>query len=469
MAAIILESQLQESLKKAINRANDTNSSILFSKVIKTQQINPLSFYQIGREHYAGERLYWKDSDDQTIIVGLGRIEKIQTDIVAERFESIEKQWEEIVDRSIVHADTIESATGPIMFGGFSFDSNKSSSLLWAHFGDNFFYVPQYILTVRNNCTYLTINIWCSPNSDIATCMKKLQHDEVLMDQSKEKHLHNVNVCKSIQEIEPDIWKKTVADAVSTIKETAINKIVLARELRLTFENNIESEVVLQRLLEEQPTSFIYSLEVGSNCFVGASPERLVKKEKNHILSTCLAGSIARGKTKEEDDSLGKQLLHDPKNLMEHQFVVSMIQEALQTECNAVSVPNTPNLMKIKHIQHLYTPVTAECDKQLSILRLVEKLHPTPALGGLPQKEAVKWIAEHESLERGFYAAPIGWIDVYGNGEFAVGIRCALLQGKEASLFAGCGIVKDSTPEAEYEETWIKFQPMLNALGGVGS
>ena len=125
--------------------------------------------------------------------------------------------------------------------------------------------------------------------------------------------------------------------------------------------------------------------------------------------------------------------------------------------------------MKIKHIQHLYTPVKAECDEQLSILRLVEKLHPTPALGGLPQKEAVKWIAEHESLERGFYAAPIGWIDVYGNGEFAVGIRCALLQGKEASLFAGCGIVKDSTPEAEYEETWIKFQPMLNALGGIVS
>ena len=158
--------------------------------------------------------------------------------------------------------------------------------------------------------------------------------------------------------------------------------------------------------------------------------------------------------------------MNDPKNLKEHQYVVSMIQKAMQSVCHDVDVPSKPILMKIKHIQHLYTPVVAKSEQNVSLLDIVKKLHPTPALGGLPQQEAVKRIRENESLERGIYGAPLGWMDANGNGEFAVALRSALLQGKEASLFAGCGIVEDSNPEEEYKETWIKFQPMLNALGG---
>lgn len=466
---IILESHLQESFQKAIQKANKTNSSILFSNVVKTQNVTPLSFYRVGREQYLGERLFWKDSDSDTVIVGLGKIEKIQTNADHNRFDNIEQQWKAIVEQSFVQANHIQSGTGPIMFGGISFDPEKSNSVLWDQFGDNFFYVPQYMITVTKNGTYFTTNIVCSTKIDIETFNRQLQQGKELLKQCVSDEIYNANACINTKEIEPNLWKQQVADAVQTIKETSINKIVLARELRLTFESPIESEAILAHLLKEQPTSFIYSLESGSDCFIGASPERLVKKENNHVLSTCLAGSIARGKTKDEDEILGNRLLHDSKNLMEHQFVVSMIREALETDCYDVNVPNKPNLMKIKHIQHLYTPVTAECDENLSLFRLVKKLHPTPALGGVPQKEAVKWIRENENLERGFYSAPIGWVDAYGNGEFAVGIRSALLQGKEASLFAGCGIVEDSKPEEEYEETWIKFQPMLNALGGVSS
>ncbi|MGM9929938.1 MAG: isochorismate synthase MenF [Bacillus sp. (in: firmicutes)] len=468
--AIVLETQLLEGLQKALRQANETNSSILFSNVAKTHALSPLSFYSVGREYFFGERFFWQDASHDTVLVGLGKVDIVQLGADQNRFEKIEEHWKSLLTGSVIIGDDAQPASGPIMFGGLSFDHEKSSSILWKKFGDNFFYVPQYMVTVQNNCTYLTTNILCTPGSNLKHCVDIVKNGEQLLHESKKEPIVlHANVCVEKQEIQPESWKQQVAQAVETITSTSIDKIVLAREMRLTFEQPVQSEAVLARLLEEQPTSYIYSLEVDKDCFIGASPERLVKKEETQVLSTCLAGSIARGKTKEEDDELGQYLLHDPKNVMEHQYVVSMIQNALESECYEVNVPNKPILMKIKHIQHLYTPVTAQCKQDISIFRLVNKLHPTPALGGLPKQQAVEWIRQHESLERGMYSAPIGWVDAYGNGEFAVGIRSALLQEKEASLFAGCGVVKNSVPEEEYEETKIKFQPMLNALGGVSS
>ena len=187
------------------------------------------------------------------------------------------------------------------------------------------------------------------------------------------------------------------------------------------------------------------------------------------MYSTCLAGSIARGKDEVEDELLGNMLLNDDKNLIEHQYVVDMIKEAMEDTCSEVVIPEHPRLLKLKHIQHLYTPVKGKVNPDSSLLSLVERLHPTPALGGLPRKTAVEKIREVEDLDRGFYGGPLGWFDHQGNGEFAVAIRSGLIQGNEASIFAGCGVVGDSIAEIEYEETKIKFKPMLSALGGLKS
>jgi menaquinone-specific isochorismate synthase len=216
----------------------------------------------------------------------------------------------------------------------------------------------------------------------------------------------------------------------------------------------------------QQHESFIFAFESNGDCFIGASPERLVKKQGDEVYSTCLAGSISRGKTEEEDHKLGQLLLTDQKNLIEHGFVVEMIKEALEESCEEIILPDQPQLMKIRDIQHLYTPVIGKCHKDASLLLLVERLHPTPALGGLPKEEAVVKIRQVEDLDRGFYAAPLGWVDYRKNGEFAVSIRSGLIQENEVSLFAGCGVVADSDSESEYLETSLKFKPMLRALGG---
>lgn len=463
--AISHETALIEGLKAALDEAKRKKHNVLFSEVVEVDHINPFSFYRAGREHYLGERFFWQDPSKEIILAGLGKVEKLQATAGETRFTDVENSWKAIMEGAVKTGVSRKDATGPLLFGGFSFDDHKSDSQLWDQFGDNLFYIPTFMLSIVKGQAYLTTNLMCSPEDHLQLFVKMINERDSIINSTVGFEDRPQEII-SKKEIAPDQWKKTVAGAIEEIKHTELDKLVLAREMRLVFKNPIYSEQVLRKLAAEQKTSFIFSLEIGSDCFIGASPERLIKKTGNEMMSTCLAGSIARGKDEQEDERLGQELLHDQKNLVEHQYVVSMIGEAMKSVCSRVQIPKHPVLMKNRHIQHLYTPVNGKCSEFVSIFEMIKKLHPTPALGGLPKEKAVKRIREVELLERGFYAGPIGWTDSYGNGEFAVAIRSALLQGKEASLFAGCGIVEDSTPESEYIETAIKFKPMLSALGG---
>jgi len=145
---------------------------------------------------------------------------------------------------------------------------------------------------------------------------------------------------------------------------------------------------------------------------------------------------------------------------------VEMIKKVFMQYCEDVKVPTRPKLMKIRDIQHLYSPIEGSLKKNSSLFELVQALHPTPALGGEPRQDAIKIIRESEQMNRGYYAAPIGWINAEGDGEFAVGIRSALVENEHAYLYAGGGIVAESSSIEEFEETRVKFRPMLRTLGG---
>src|SRR5699024_10735721 len=269
---------------------------------------------------------------------------------------------------------------------------------------------------------------------------------------------------KSKLEIEPEEWKESVSLARDAIIAEKAKKIVLAREMRLTFEETIIVGDVLEKLIETQPNSYIFAIEKGSDCFVGATPERLVKVTGNELLSTCLAGTTPRGQTEKEDEILATDLLNDAKNRKEHDYVVQMIKRSIDSSCDNINIPDEPIIYPLPNLQHLYTPVTADLKTGNTIIDLVKELHPTPALGGLPNEAALQFIRDHERLDRGWYGAPVGWLDDRFNGEFAVAIRSGLIQADETSMFAGCGVMKDSDPVLEYEETIVKFFPMLNVL-----
>lgn len=462
----IQETVFREKVLLAIQKAGQLNRPILVSEVQKIDFVHPLLFFYSGKEHYLGERFYWKDPSDSMTLVGMGIATQIQSDQAADRFFHVDKKWKNILDGSLIDQPYQESGIGPLLFGGFSFDPYKKRTKLWEKYARSLFYLPKYMLSLINGQAFLTTNLVVSGRDDLSLAQKMMDERVQLFQSCSQSFSPKRNPLIETKAIASERWKQTVDAIAKELKSGPLKKVVLARELRLRFANFIEAESVLYQLFNEQHDSFIFAFEANGDCFIGASPERLVKKAGETVFSTCLAGSIKRGSTKEEDARLGDQLLNDSKNRQEHQFVVDMIKAALTEACTEVSLPETPRLMKIRDIQHLYTPVTGICREDVSILDLVERLHPTPAMGGLPKKKAIEKIRQVETLDRGFYAGPLGWMDYEGNGEFAVSIRSGLVQGKEASLFAGCGVVVDSEAESEFRETGLKFRPMLTALGG---
>jgi menaquinone-specific isochorismate synthase len=438
------------------------NSDKLFSYTERLSlSVDAIQAYANAKA-YKGTRFFWTNPDDHMTFVGAGIAVLLKANSESDRFYEVEKEWKKMMDQAHIDNPYGALGTGPIVMGGFSFDEVESSSL-WEKFGASRMVIPKFLLTTKGEDVYVTYNVFIDGNSSLEQMKNEF---DLFIDclgynsqQTTEWH------CKEKNDVLANEWKETIKKATSEIEEGEMSKVVLARELRATFNNDIDIPTVLSNLLEQQNQSYIFAIESENDCFVGATPERLVKVEDNTLLSTCLAGTAPRGETISQDEAIGDELLNDEKNLQEHAFVVQMIKEAVEACCVDVDVPLSPVLYKLKNLQHLYTPVQATLSPGYTLLDIVKRLHPTPAMGGVPREKALAFIRNEEALARGWYSAPIGWMDANSNGEFAVAIRSGLIKGNEASLFAGCGIVKDSDPEKEFQETEMKFKPMLMALG----
>lgn len=469
MVTVIQHTLLQEA-SLALNKAKKVNHAILLSYSKQIESIDPLAFFSNGEKQYAGQRFFWSDSNSDLKIIGLGKEVIFQAEDNAEnRFRVIHEKWERFKNDSChIHDGSCSdiAAVGPLLFGGFSFDPKEEIAPHWNHFSAGKFFVPAIMLTISSSGAFLTANRWTYGEEDAEQALRKLLKSVSSANEAACSTKQGTKL-NSIEEKNTREWMNAVRSATEEIKKKNYDKIVLAREVLATYEENIKLDHVIATLLHEQKTSYVYVVEEGAQSFISASPERLIRKEGNSVSSSCIAGSIKRGQTDEEDEQLGRELLSDQKNRMEHQIVVNMINDAFLANCTAVKKPEKPGLYKTKNIQHLYTPITGTINENASLFDLIHKLHPTPAVGGEPRELALEFIRNVEPMNRGWYAAPVGWIDCKDNGEFIVALRSGLIERNQARLFAGCGIVEDSDPEKEFEETQIKLRPMLSALGGM--
>lgn len=438
----------------------------LVSSVFRIEGADLPAFFSYHDERFSRNRFFWSEPGRDLSFVGLGSVMTIEAGDRNDRFREVEQRWMQILERAHVDED-IPEYTGPIMFGGFAFNPSSPSSPVWRHFPHTRFVVPEIMLTSRRGETWVTVNKLSSASGEDEL---EARLDTILREHraaSHEESVHPGTIYK--EEISPQDWMRTVEQAAASIRAGELDKVVLARPIRLFAERPFCIRDILNRLLQEQTNTYVFAIEYEGDCFVGATPERLVRSKGREFHTLSLAGSIARGRTPSEDKELGQTLFHDEKNILEHALAVQMIKEAMDELCHTVNMPDEPILYKLKDIQHLLTPITGQAKEGVSLLTAVASLHPTPALGGMPKEAAIEAIRKLENMDRGWYAAPIGWIDRKLDGEFAAAIRSALIQGKEASLFAGCGIVGDSDPLSEYQETALKFRPMLSALQGLDS
>jgi salicylate biosynthesis isochorismate synthase/menaquinone-specific isochorismate synthase len=376
------------------------------------------------------------------------------------RFEAMETACSWIFDGALAGPTT--GARGPLFVGGFSFDPRSASD---AAFPAARLWIPRTALVRERKGTSLTL-AWLARETDAPSRILPLFRDDLTAAGAPQPDARGREPGTTGVSLAPAqaTWRRGVEAALREIADGAYEKIVLTRRCRVTAGRAFDPFVLYGRLRAAFPSCLNVALGFVDDSFVCASPELLARRRGRRVRSESLAGSIARGATPAEDRRLARTLIESKKDHAEHEIVVRWIRSALAPRCSRLSAPESPHLARLKNVQHLTTPVTGLLRERIGILRLVEALHPTPAVGGSPGDPTLALIRARERWDRGWYAGPVGWLNAAREGEFAVAIRSARLRGAEAELLAGAGIVQGSDPRAELEETDLKLRALLGAL-----
>jgi isochorismate synthase len=365
-----------------------------------------------------------------------------------------------------LHAAGADGA-GPLLLGGFAFSASEPPAPEWAGFPPARLELPEALLARAGGAAWLTLARRVEPGADPAREAAALRARR----EALERELAAGSPASAEEErpgfrLEatrgPADFRARVAAALREIAAGELEKVVLARSLRVA--GRFHPPALVAALADAHPACATFAVARPEGVLLGASPERLLRRAGRRVEAAALAGSAPRGRTPEEDERLGRELVESKKEQAEHAAVVRGLREALAGCCARLEVPEAPRLLRLEGIQHLETALTGTLARDLSAIELAGRLHPTPSVAGAPCDAALRWLARREGLARGWYAGPLGWIGPSGDGELWLALRCALVRGDEARLYAGAGVVAGSQPETELRETRLKLRALLHVL-----
>lgn len=420
--------------------------------------------------HAPAPRAFWR-GECFPAFAGFGALETITANGPA-RFKAVQARMAAFAQRGVVDEHTPAHAR-PRWFGGFAFRSTHQQQGPWSAFPAAHFFMPRFQLARDHERAWLTVNEYVNPSLSPEQALEQLhrhaQHVREALAQRPEPDGHEVRIQNLEYLMDQPTWECLIRRVTGQIRSGELEKVVLAQACRALVEKPIDPLSILSALGQRYPSCYRFLVEPApGHAFFGATPELLAQVHGDRVETVAMASSIRRGKTPVEDDALAKQLLESSKERHEHDVVLHAIRKNLEPLVFQLDAPAEPQVVKLSNIQHLRTKIFGELRQPNSLLSVAAALHPTPALGGTPRAAALQLIAEAEPFQRGWYASPVGWVDLEGGGAFAVAIRSALTSEREALLFAGAGIVADSDPRREWEEVQLKFQPILNALEKTG-
>ncbi|GCE47140.1 isochorismate synthase [Thermosporothrix hazakensis] len=456
--------------QEASARASHLQQSVLACFTLSVKRYDPLHVFYAFRRMEMGERFFWEVPATGQALIGVGSAVTINAQ-GANRFDDAAEAVRFYQDHALVAGDEYS----PLFFGGFRFDPQRPPTELWHGFPEGLLILPRFLYQChpgREQAT-LTLHMLIEPETAIEPLstlfIEQLRRFNAIVASIPVHRFLQANdevtPLRISNVLPPQEWMGIVAKAVEKMQRGEYQKVVLARAVEASRELPFDIEATLARLRVNYPNTFVFAIQRGNKYFVGATPERLARAHNGLIETMALASSAPRGKTEAEDRMFEREL-ERPKTMHEHLIVVDMIRSALEQICSEVTVDKKPQLLKLKNIQHLHTHIAGRLLPGCYVLDVMKDLHPTPAVGGFPREKALEEIRLHEKLDRGWYAGPIGWVDGNGNGEFAVALRSALIDGQKATLFVGNGMVADSDPESEFRETCLKTPVMLRGLGG---
>lgn len=366
------------------------------------------------------------------------------------------------------------AGSGVCWLGGFAFADEQPRANQWAGFDAANFVLPSICVAARTGGdrpgTRITVNRIVRPGDAVTEHLAAVDElvDAIAEAAGDRRDAAPTGELRIAAPAGPAHYENAVRRAVERIGTGEFEKLVLARELDVESTAPFDLDAIGTQLQERFPGCLSFVLRRGAKHYVGATPELLVRREGRRVSTMGLAGSARRGIDPAADDHLGRQLLASHKDREEHAIVVRRIERTLGRLSAWVAAGQEPELVKVKNIQHLATPIRAQLVEPRPVLELAGLLHPTPAVGGEPWPEAAAAIRELEGFDRGWYAGGVGWTDSLEDGELYVGLRCGLIEGGRAKLFAGAGIVSESDPASELAETETKFEALLAILAPRG-
>jgi len=463
-----LDSESFKAFLHALSHSKQQEDQLL-TFTLPIAPIDPLAALELHEKK--SERFFWDHPRNNISISAAGKVRELKSTGTG-RFDDISKQTKELKKKISAYTAITHAMAGPLFLGGYSFGDHNISPI-WKKFGAARFILPEWTLVKTGHKYLLTLTLERRNKAvhDIYTEIIERVTDFLNISGKsgsscgKETPDEQNMLCNFQSLNEKSRWISRVEKAKAHISHNDFEKIVLARSVELESKHSLSPTLLSYHLRQSYPECYNFIVQVDDDTsFIGATPERLASFENGVFKTEGLAGSASRGKSASEDAAIAQSLMRSEKDLEEHQFVVRAIDDSLMPYSYRVDHPNSPQIKKLNNVQHLFTPISASIKEGVQIHDLLKKLHPTPAVGGYPKTESVQHIQEIEQIERGWYSAPVGWYNLNGCGEFAVAIRSALLHKNHAHLYAGCGIVSDSDPESEWDETIMKFEPMTDAL-----
>lgn len=437
-------------------------------------RIDAVAVHAASTEHH---RALWIRPERGLAFVGLGAVETI-TPTGEGRFSAASAARAALAAR--IHRSGPADAPAPILMGGFSFSSSgwggptvdSKRGPDWTGFPEASWVLPELTFVDRPDGSWILAASRVDAGVAETEAIDGLDRlvDAVVADLPP-----TVAVDLEFRDGEVSIegptaapYEALVADAVSAISAGEMGKVVLARTHE---EAGIDVTAVIARLRARYPSCAVFSFGAGDRQFIGASPEQLVALDGRQVHTAALAGTTGVGWDDTTDQGLAAEMLSSAKIRNEHQFVVDDISDRLAALGLVNETPPEPEVLRLARLQHLRTPITARIERRsggvsdMDVLRIAGVLHPTPAVAGTPTAAAVNWLEAREAFDRGWYAAPVGWCDLDGNGELRVALRSALVDGDgNATLFSGAGIVADSVPADELAETGVKLRALLDVM-----
>ena len=487
-----------------------TQKTSIFSDNLHLSGVHPFSLFEQSHRLSLPYAFLFAQPAQQFFLLALGiaqqfdvnqdtlhinSMDKKITDLTVQEYHSEVKEvvdggWKRLLVNAIIEdpIGTNFSSYGPVLTGGLCFDhQNTYRSQKWSRFSDTSFVLPKIQFNHERGITYMTFNTVITDGgkleqevqlidsqiiSLLELCHKLLNGEKKYADDipnpSLDHNHHNQLIQTSV--LSSDNWKHIVRDAIMNINNGDFEKVMLACEIKIETDLQKISDNIggsFTHLSSLYPSSCLFGILRQGSCVFGVTSAPFVRLLENQIEVAAPANTTIKGKNENQNKTSETKVLNTSTQQQRgYCSMIDFIKNRLQsiTESNSLVVLDKPTPSYRAYPQHLYQSVVGTIRRETTLLDLVQTLHPTPAVSGFPQLNALNFIREKEDLDRGWFVSPIGWIGAHNNGEFVVTSLSALMNEDSVSLFADCDIVADSDPEDKLQEAMFKITTMLFAL-----